>query len=126
MQSRTIYLDINFRGRMGRRPFWMSFLLLLALTLAGISVGVVLHNLGDMHNMQLLRHSGMGAMIVSVLWYTVTMLGLGARRLHDTGKSAWWLLLLLANVISGVGYLILFILWAMAPQPGENRWGSGS
>lgn len=126
MENRIIHLDIAFCGRMGRRAFWLSFLLLFALLTVGIIAGGLLCELADSQNMPLMNHAGLGVMIASVAWYFITMLGLGARRLHDTGKSAWWLLLLFANVISGLGHLILFVLWAQPTQPGENRWGSGS
>ena len=36
----------------------------------------------------------------------------GARRLHDIGKSAWWLLFVL---VPAGGIILLGILWAMPP-----------
>ena len=47
-------------------------------------------------------------------------LAVGARRLHDTGRSGWWLLLMLVPVIGG-----LFLLyWAVLPsQPSANAFG---
>ena len=47
-------------------------------------------------------------------------LAVGARRLHDTGRSGWWLLLMLVPFIGG-----LFLLyWAVLPsQPGANAFG---
>lgn len=47
-------------------------------------------------------------------------LAVGARRLHDTGRSGWWMLLMLVPFIGG-----LFLLyWAVLPsQPGANAFG---
>ncbi len=41
-------------------------------------------------------------------------LAVGARRLHDTGRSGWWLLLLLVPVIG-----LLVLIWFYI-QPGDN------
>ncbi|EMY67904.1 PF05656 domain protein [Leptospira vanthielii serovar Holland str. Waz Holland = ATCC 700522] len=35
-------------------------------------------------------------------------LSVGARRLHDTGKSGWWQLI----GITGIGVLVLIFFWA--------------
>ena len=40
-------------------------------------------------------------------------LAVGARRLHDIGRTGWWQLLLL----SGIGFLVLLYWWV---QPGEG------
>jgi len=47
-------------------------------------------------------------------------LAVGARRLHDVGRSGWWLLLALLPVI---GALVL-IFWFVQPgDPGANEYG---
>ena len=43
------------------------------------------------------------------------------RRLHDTGKSAWWLLI---GVIPLVGNLILFFYMIADSDVGQNAYGS--
>ena len=43
----------------------------------------------------------------------IPVLAAGARRLHDSGKSGWWQLFILAPV---AGIIMLMILWAMAPE----------
>lgn len=47
-------------------------------------------------------------------------LGVGARRLHDIGKSGWWQLLLLLPFI---GAIVLIVWWATKGEPGDNRFG---
>ncbi len=55
-------------------------------------------------------------LIVSIIpLITVTM-----RRLHDTGKSGWWLLLTFVPVI---GFLVVFVFAAMKGTEGPNRFG---
>ena len=42
------------------------------------------------------------------------------RRLHDTDRSAWWLLLLLIPI---VGWIVILIFNCQSGTPGENRFG---
>ena len=45
-------------------------------------------------------------------------LAVEVRRLHDTGRSAWWLLILLVPV---VGAVALIVFWVLEGQRGDNR-----
>ncbi len=47
-------------------------------------------------------------------------LGVSVRRLHDIGRSGWWLLICLTCV----GLIIVIIWECMDSQPGENKYGS--
>ena len=42
------------------------------------------------------------------------------RRLHDTDRSGWWLLIELIPIIGG---LVLLIFMVQDSQPGENQYG---
>jgi len=44
----------------------------------------------------------------------------GARRLHDIGKSGWWQLL---GLIPILGAIILIIFFVQKPQSGDNQYG---
>lgn len=46
-------------------------------------------------------------------------LAVGARRLHDTGRSGWWMLLLL----TGIGAILLLVWFVMKGEAGPNRYG---
>jgi uncharacterized membrane protein YhaH (DUF805 family) len=58
--------------------------------------------------------------ILAVFVPTVTVM---VRRLHDSGRSAWTLLLLL---IPALGLFILLFLLALPSDPGSNRYGPPS
>jgi uncharacterized membrane protein YhaH (DUF805 family) len=47
-------------------------------------------------------------------------LGVAIRRLHDTGRSGWWLLL---NLIPCIGMLIIIVFLATDGQPHPNDYG---
>jgi uncharacterized membrane protein YhaH (DUF805 family) len=48
-------------------------------------------------------------------------LGIAIRRLHDTGKSGWMILL---GLIPFVGFIILIVFYVQASD-GPNEYGSG-
>ncbi len=51
----------------------------------------------------------------------IPSLAVGARRLHDTGRSGWNLLWMLLPV---VGSILLIIWWASDSKSGDNQYGA--
>lgn len=49
----------------------------------------------------------------------VPSIAVGVRRLHDTNRSGWWLLLWLTCI----GLIVLIIFWAMEGTAGDNQHG---
>jgi uncharacterized membrane protein YhaH (DUF805 family) len=47
-------------------------------------------------------------------------LSVGARRLHDTERSGWWLLLFLIPII---GNIVLIVWWIQKGLPDVNEYG---
>lgn len=43
------------------------------------------------------------------------------RRLHDTGRSGWWVLI---GLVPLVGFITLIVFAALNSEPGTNRFGS--
>ena len=50
----------------------------------------------------------------------IPYLALTVRRLHDTGRSGWWLLVVLIPLI---GVIVLLVFMVLDSQPEENRYG---
>lgn len=50
----------------------------------------------------------------------VPSLAMSVRRLHDTGRSGWFLLL---NLIPYIGGIIIFVFSVLDSQPGTNQYG---
>ncbi|HRI77072.1 MAG: DUF805 domain-containing protein [Alphaproteobacteria bacterium] len=86
----------NFDGRAGLREFWLWFLPLLVLCL-------LLQGLGQILSIFYLL-SGLISLALAI-----PSLAVGARRLHDTGRSGWLQLLLLIPV---AGLLVMVYFWA--------------
>ncbi len=92
----TKYADFN--GRAGRPEFWWF---VLFTTLVAMGFGVI--------DTALFRND---TSVLGTLWGLAVLLpslAVGARRLHDTGKSGWLQLLLL---IPCVGLIVLIVFWA--------------
>ena len=60
------------------------------------------------------------AYVLYALVVVIPSLAVGIRRLHDTGRSGWWLLI---GFIPLIGSIILLVLFATAGEPGSNRYG---
>jgi len=65
---------------------------------------------------------------VYILALLVPSLAVAVRRLHDTGRSAWWMLILLISFIPIIGILVAIFLFlflmCLDSQPGSNKYGS--
>jgi uncharacterized membrane protein YhaH (DUF805 family) len=73
----------------------------------------------------MLIESGLSvAFFVLFLIYSLAALipgwAVGARRLHDTGRSGWWCFIALMPFI---GDVILTVFWCLDSSPGDNQYG---
>ena len=60
--------------------------------------------------------------IVNIIWGLLALIpgiAVSVRRLHDTGRSGWWLLLALLPLVN----LILIYFYVCDSQPGANQYG---
>ena len=57
--------------------------------------------------------------------YTLAVLipaiAVSVRRLHDTGRSGWWLLIVLVPLIGTIVFLVFMV---QDSKPGKNQFGS--
>ena len=58
-----------------------------------------------------------------ILAGSIGYLSLAIRRLHDSGKSGWFLLL---GLIPLVGAIILLVFYCQDSEKGQNKWGPSS
>ena len=85
---------VNFRTRARRADFWWWFLFIV--------VGeVILSNVSD----DLANIFGLITILPHIMF--------GIRRMHDTNRSGWWLLLPIVNLV----------FWAQPGTDGVNRFG---
>ena len=105
------YIDVLkkyfvFEGRARRKEFWMftlfNFIALIIVAAIDGAVGAY----GILYG-------------IYALGTLLPNLGLSVRRLHDTDRSGWWLLLSLVP-IAGLAVIVFF---AMEGTSGSNRFG---
>jgi len=61
---------------------------------------------------------------VAFLYMLVTLIpgiAVAVRRLHDAGRSGWWMLILLFPILGALMFLFFMV---EDSQPAENRWGA--
>jgi len=106
------YLDVlkfkyaQFFGRARRSEFWYFalFNFIVSLGLGMIDAFTGLGFLSSVYGLAVL----------------VPSLAVGVRRLHDTGKSGWWILI---GLIPFIGWIVLIVFYLQDSQPFTNRYG---
>ncbi|WP_314951773.1 DUF805 domain-containing protein [Tannerella forsythia] len=112
----------DFSGRASRQEFWMFVLFNLLLAMAWAFVAGLLTGLFGGSFDQESRLIFMYKLIA--IYYAVTTvpaMAVGVRRLHDTGRSGWWMLVSLVPIAGGIWLILLMCLDGSA---GDNRYGS--
>lgn len=102
---------VTFSGRARRAEYWWF---ILATILVSLVLGVIDGLLGLGGEFGLLSN-------IWSLAVFLPSLAAGARRLHDTDRSAWWLLIMLLPLI---GVIVLIVFFAQKGTDGPNRFGA--
>jgi uncharacterized membrane protein YhaH (DUF805 family) len=98
----------KFRGRASRSEFWWF---ILFVSLVGVGLNLIDNAIG-------------WGFILGGIWSLVILLpvlGLYFRRLHDTDRSAWWLLI---GLIPFIGGIVLIVFWASKGTADTNKFGA--
>jgi uncharacterized membrane protein YhaH (DUF805 family) len=98
---------VSPQGRIGRSHFALATILVL--TVGYVLVSGVDETLGE----------SAGTVVVAVLGWVVICLA--ARRLHDTGRSAWWLAVFAVPVLGALW--LAWMLFFKRGTEGENPFG---
>jgi len=104
---------VDFNGRARRKEYWMFALFNVIFTIAAVILEIVLG---------IAPHDQPFGLISTLYGLAVLIPGWAVvvRRLHDVGKSGWWILI---AIIPIVGAIILFVWFCTDSQAGENKWG---
>jgi len=107
----------NFDGRARRKEYWMYTLFNLLIFIGLAIVAVIFLSM---------ELNGLGAVIygLALVYSLATLipgLAVAVRRLHDTGKSGWMILI---GIIPLIGGIWLLILYCTEGDSGDNQYGS--
>lgn len=110
----------SFKGRIGKRQYFYGFLfkigLMLCVGLISMVSFYIEHKLDDITMILIFPLS------LFVIWVN---LSLQARRLHDMGRSGFWLLLYLVPSLNFIFALVIYILClASEGNKKANKYGS--
>ena len=113
------YLDVlknkyaTFSGRARRKEYWMFLLINLVVSVALALIDSLIGSVSE---------SGMGLLSsVYSIGVLITSLALCVRRLHDIGRTGWWVLI---SIIPVIGAVVLLVFMLLDSEPGSNRYGA--
>ena len=98
---------VGFSGRARRTEYWMFALFNALAILVLVALSAAVH-----------------ALIFLYILYGIAVflpgMAVGFRRLHDIGRSAWWILI---GLVPFVGGIVLLVFACLPGTPGPNQYG---
>ena len=96
-----------FSGRARRTEYWMFFLFnIIILIVLGFLEGIF-------------GSPGILSTIYGLAVF-IPSIAVAVRRLHDIGRTGWWVLI---GLIPFIGAIVLIIFFVLESQPGANQYG---
>ena len=99
---------VDFSGRARRKEYWMFTLVSVIISIVFAIIDSALFDspsvLGGIYSLAILLPS----------------IAVSIRRLHDTSRSGWWILI---NLIPLIGAIVFFVFLVSDSTPGSNEWG---
>ncbi len=97
----------KFDGRASRPAYWWWILFVFLVGIAVDIIGLALH----------------GVPVTSAivgLALLLPNLSVSIRRLHDTGRTGWWILI---GLVPLIGFIVLLIFYLQPSDQGANQYG---
>lgn len=98
---------VGFEGRARRKEYWMF-------VLVNFIIGLILSLIESLAEWPEVL-SGLYSLFI-----LLPSLAVGVRRLHDTGRSGWWMLI---GLIPIIGTIILIVFDCQDSQEDTNKYG---
>ena len=104
----------GFSGRARRKEYWYFVLFNTIISIVLVFADGITGTLSEVTGMGLLG----GIYALAVL---IPSLAVSVRRLHDTDRSGWWLLIALVPLI---GAIVLLVFLVLDSSSGQNQYGA--
>ena len=108
---------IDFWGRARRKEYWMFTLWNVVITLFLAALAAIGTEIGSD---SFVSYIPMVLYLLYGLFILIPSFTVSVRRLHDIGKSGWWILI---GLIPLIGSIILLVWYCTEGQRCENEWG---
>jgi uncharacterized membrane protein YhaH (DUF805 family) len=102
-----------FSGRARRKEYWYFFLFNIIVSIILLAIDVATGSLSSEAGAGLWQ----GIYMLAVL---IPYIAVSVRRVHDTNRSGWWLLIGLIPLIG----IVLLVFMVQDSKPAENQFGS--
>ncbi len=126
----------QFTGRATRSEFWyfMLFSMIISIILSILDGALGTGYTYDIAEVALETTSVAAASVTTeqTIGYMSTLysftiliptIAVSIRRLHDSGKSGWWLLIGIIPIVNFIGIFVLIYFYIKDSQPDENNYG---
>jgi uncharacterized membrane protein YhaH (DUF805 family) len=101
-----------FQGRARRKEYWMFYLVNVLVVFGLVFLDMAAGTMKD---------ESFGILTgLYVLLILIPSIAVGVRRLHDTARSGWWLLV---GAVPLVGPIVLLVFNVQDSTPGTNEYG---
>ena len=104
----------KFSGRARRKEYWLFVLAFIVASVVALGIDI---SSGTFDEIEVF---GVFSTIVT-LGLLIPYVAVSVRRLHDTNRSGWWIMV---NIIPGIGYMWFIVLCCLKGDEGENQFGS--
>jgi uncharacterized membrane protein YhaH (DUF805 family) len=98
---------VKFDGRASRPAYWWWFLFAVLVAVAANIIDAAIGSFGIVSGI-----TGLALLLPG--------LSVAIRRLHDTNRSGWWILI---GLIPIIGWIVLLVFYLQQSDPTENRFG---
>ena len=103
----------KFSGRARRKEYWLFVLAFIVASVVALGIDI---SSGTFDEIEVF---GVFSTIVT-LGLLIPYVAVSVRRLHDTNRSGWWVMV---NLIPGIGYMWFIALCCLKGDEGENQFG---